>query len=408
MLVYLYSMDETLKKAYQLKYQKLYPLLSEKDWRIVLGGDAEAFGHGGVTMISELSGASRPTIILGKKELNGEIATADASKIRKSGGGRKKEAEKQAGLLEELESMMEPVTRGHPESILKWTCVSTRNLSIELTKRGFPVGYKIVGRLLNELGYSLQGNSKNFEASSQHPDRNDQFNYINKLASKQIKNGDPVISVDTKKKELLGEFRNNGKEYRPKKDPRQVNAHDFGTERASPYGIYDELHNEGFVNVGTSCDTSQFAVDSIKHWWNMIGKRRYPDAKTLLITADGGGSNGYRVRLWKTSLQLLADVTGLEITVCHFPPGTSKWNKIEHKLFSYISLNWKGIPLIDVETVVSLIGSVSTKTGLKVKARKDKKEYKKGIKVTDEELEKVNLNKHKFHGEWNYTIKPRL
>lgn len=401
-------MDETLKKAYQLKYQKLYPLLSEKDWRVVLGGDAEAFGHGGVTMISELSGASRPTIILGKKELNGEITIADASKIRKSGGGRKKEAEKQAGLLDELESMMEPVTRGHPESILKWTCVSTRNLSIELTKRGFSVGYKIVGRLLNELGYSLQGNSKNFEASSQHPDRNDQFNYINKRASKQLKNGDPVISVDTKKKELLGEFRNNGKEYRPKKDPRQVNAHDFGTERASPYGIYDELHNEGFVNVGTSCDTSQFAVDSIKHWWNMIGKKRYPDAKTLLITADGGGSNGYRVRLWKTSLQLLADATGLEITVCHFPPGTSKWNKIEHKLFSYISLNWKGIPLIDVETVVSLIGSVSTKTGLKVKARKDKKEYKKGIKVTDEELEKVNLNKHKFHGEWNYTIKPRL
>ena len=302
---------------------------------------------------------------------------------------------------------MEPVTRGHPESILKWTCLSTRNLAKELEKKGFPIGYKIVGRLLNELGYSLQSNAKSFEASSQHPDRNEQFMYINKQASDFVKRGDPVISVDTKKKELLGEFKNNGKEYRPKKNPRKVNAHDFGTEKAAPYGIYDELHNEGFVNVGTSCDTSEFAVDSIKHWWNQVGKKRYPDAKSLLITADGGGSNGYRVRLWKTSLQALANKTGLEITVCHFPPGTSKWNKIEHKLFSYISLNWKGIPLVDIETVVKLIGAVSTKSGLKVKARKEKKEYKKGIKVTDEELRQVELNKHQFHGEWNYTIKPK-
>lgn len=399
-------MDDKLKATYRIKYEKLYPLLSEKDWRIVLGADAEAFGHGGVSLVSELSGVSRPTISSGKKELNGEIEMVEPSQIRKPGGGRKKEVEKQAGLKEELELMMEPVTRGHPESVLRWTCISTRNLAKELTKRGYPVSYKIVGRLLNEMGYSLQANAKNFEASSHHPDRNDQFDYINKQAKKHIKSGQPVISVDTKKKELLGSFKNSGKEYRKQKDPRQVNAHDFGTERASPYGIYDEVHNQGFVNVGTSSDTSQFAVDSIKQWWNLIGKKKYPDSRKLLITADGGGSNGYRVKLWKTSLQRMADKIGLEITVCHFPPGTSKWNKIEHRLFSHISINWKGIPLMDIETIINLIGSVSTKTGLKVKARKETKKYTKGIKVSNKELEEVNLFKHKFHGEWNYTIKP--
>jgi len=401
-------MEEKQKEAHRLKYEKLYPLLSEKDWRLILGGDAEVLGHGGVTIVSELSGASRPTIILGKKELNGEVEVAATSMVRRAGGGRKKESEKQVGLIEELESLMEPVTKGHPESILKWTCVSTRNLAKELAKRGFPVGYKIVGRLLTDLGYSLQSNAKSFEASSHHPDRNDQFKYINSQAKKYIKDYQPVISVDTKKKELLGNFKNNGKEYRENKDPRQVNAHDFGTKRASPYGIYDEVHNEGFVNVGTSCDTSQFAVDSIKHWWTLIGKKKYPEAKKILITADGGGSNGYRVRLWKTSLQKLADKTGLEITVCHFPPGTSKWNKIEHRLFSYISLNWKGIPLVDVETVVQLIGATTTKSGLKVKARKETKEYESGIKVSAKEIEELNLNRHKFHGEWNYTISPNL
>ena len=401
-------MDEKLQDAFRLKYQKLYPFLSEKDWRLVLASDADAIGHGGVTLVANLSGVSRPTIILGKKELNGEVETADIEKTRKPGGGRKKETEKQEGLLEALESMMEPVTRGHPESVLKWTCISTRSLAEKLAENGFPVGYKIVGRLLKELGYSLQSNAKSFEASSKHPDRNQQFSYINKSASEFLKIGEPVISVDTKKKELLGDFKNNGQEYRPKKDPRLVNAHDFGTERASPYGVYDELHNEGFVNIGTSFDTSEFAVDSISHWWNLVGKKRYPNAKSILITADGGGSNGYRVRLWKTSLQKFANKTSLEITVCHYPPGTSKWNKIEHKLFSYISINWKGVPLVDVETVVSLIGAVTTRKGLKVKARKDKKEYQKGIRVSDEELGKVNLHKHKFHGEWNYTIKPNV
>ncbi len=401
-------MDEEIKASHRNRYQKILPLLSERDQRILLGSDAEVLGYGGVSLVSELSGASRPTINLGKKELNGEIEVADSPRVRKDGGGRKKETEKQKGLEKELASMMEPVTRGHPESVLMWTCISTRNLSDALKKRGYPVGYKIVGRLLAEMGYSLQANVKSFEASSQHPDRNDQFYYINNKAKQYIKNHQPVISVDTKKKELIGNYKNDGQEYRKKKDPRNVNAHDFGKERASPYGIYDVAENEGFVNVGTSYDTSQFAVDSIQHWWKLIGKRKYPKSGKLLITADGGGSNGYRVRLWKTSLQKFADESKLDITVCHFPPGTSKWNKIEHKLFAHISLNWKGIPLVDIETIVQLIGAVSTKEGLKVIAKKEEKEYEPGIKISDKEMKNINLFIHKFHGEWNYTIKPNL
>ena len=401
-------MDEALKVAHRNRYQKILPLLSEKDQRIVLGSDAEIFGYGGVSLVSELSGASRPTINLGKKELNGELEVVDTLRIRKDGGGRKKATEKHRGLKKELESMMEPITRGDPQSVLRWTCVSTRNLSDALKKRGYSVSYKIVGRLLADMGYSLQSNVKSFEASSRHPDRNEQFYYINKKSKSQIKIHEPVISVDTKKKELLGNYKNNGKEYRKKKDPRVVNVHDFGKERASPYGIYDVAENEGFVNVGTSYDTSQFAVDSIKQWYDLVGRRKYPKARKLLITADGGGSNGYRVRLWKTSLQKFADESKLEITVCHFPPGTSKWNKIEHRLFCHISLNWKGIPLVDIETIVQLIGAVSTKTGLKVIAKKEEKEYESGIKISNEEMEELNLFKHKFHGEWNYTIKPNL
>jgi len=383
-------------------------LLSEKDQRIILGSDAELLGYGGVSKVSALSKVSRPTINLGKKELNKKVEVASPLKIRKEGGGRKKETEKQVGLVETLTSMMEPITRGHPESVLMWTCVSTRNLSAALQKKGYTVSYKIVGRLLAEMGYSLQSNVKSFEATSQHPDRNEQFYYINNESEKYIKSKQPVISVDTKKKELIGNYKNNGQEYRKSKDSRIVNAHDFGTERASPYGIYDIAKNEGFVNVGTSYDTSQFAVDSISQWWNIAGKEKYPKAKKILIMADGGGSNGYRVRLWKTCLQKFSNESKLEITVSHFPPGTSKWNKIEHKLFSQISLNWKGIPLLDVETIVQLIGAVKTKSGLKVIAKQEKKEYQSGIKVSDEEMEQLKLKKHKFHREWNYTIKPNL
>lgn len=381
-------------------------MLSEKDQHIVLGGDAEVFGRGGVSLVSKLSGVSRPTIILGKKELNAVIEPTGTARIRRAGGGRKKETVKQEGLKNALELLMEPITRGHPESVLMWTCVSTRNLAILLKEKGYDVSYKIVGRLLSEMGYSLQANVKEFEASAQHPDRNEQFHYINNLATSYITEKQPVISMDTKKKELVGNYKTGGKEYRPKKDPRQVNTNDFGTERASPYGIYDIFENEGFVNVGTSYDTSQFAVDSINQWWLLLGKEKYPHAKQILITADGGGSNGSRVKLWKTSLQKFVNESKLEVTVCHFPPGTSKWNKIEHKLFSQISYNWKGIPLVDIETIVQLIGAISTKQGLKVTAKREDKIYEKSIKISDEEMNKLKITRHEFHGEWNYTIKP--
>lgn len=401
-------MDDKLKEAYRTRYQKLLPVLSERQQRMILGSDAEVLGYGGVSLVSELSGVSRPTINIGRKELNGKLDTAESSRIRKEGGGRKKETAKQVGLEKELALMMEPVTRGHPESVLMWTCISTRNLSEALKKKGYNVSYKIVGRLLTDMGYSLQSNVKSFEATSQHPDRNEQFYYISNTAEKYIEAHLPVISVDTKKKELIGNYKNNGQEYRKEKDARIVNAHDFGKERASPHGIYDLAKNEGFVNVGTSYDTSQFAVDSISQWWDLIGKEKYPEADKLLITADGGGSNGYRVRLWKTSLQKFADETKLEITVCHFPPGTSKWNKIEHRLFSQISLNWKGIPLIDIETIVQLIGAVSTKEGLKVIAKQEEKQYEAGIKISKKEMEQLKLLKHEFHGEWNYTIQTEM
>jgi hypothetical protein len=401
-------MDSALKNAYKKRYKKILPLLSERNQRIILGSDAELLGYGGVSKVSVLSNVSRPTINLGKKELNKEVEVASLTKIRKEGGGRKKETEKQVGLVKTLTSMMEPITRGHPESVLMWTCVSTRNLAAALKTKGYTVSYKIVGRLLSEMGYSLQSNVKSFEATSQHPDRNEQFYYINNKSEKYIKSKQPVISVDTKKKELLGNYKNKGQEYRKSKDARVVNAHDFGSKRASPYGIYDVAKNEGFVNVSTSYDTSQFAVDSISQWWNIAGKAKYPTAKKILIMADGGGSNGYRVRLWKTCLQKFSNESKLEITVSHFPPGTSKWNKIEHRLFSQISLNWKGIPLLDVETIVQLIGAVKTKEGLKVMAKKEKKKYQSGIKVSDKEMKELKLKKHKFHGEWNYTIKPNL
>jgi hypothetical protein len=387
-------MEESVQKAYQKRYKKILPLLSEKEQRILLGSDAEVFGYGGVTLVSKLSGVARPTIISGRKELNKEIETAEPSKVRKTGGGRKKETEKQKGLEEALSLLMEPITRGHPESVLMWTCVSTRHLALSLQAKGYQVSYKIVGRLLSTMGYSLQSNVKGFD-------------YINGKALKYIKADQPVISVDTKKKELIGNYKNNGKEYREMKSARQVNTHDFGTERASPYGVYDISNNEGFVNVGTSYDTSQFAVDSIRQWWLLLGKQRYPQAKKILITADSGGSNGARVKLWKTSLQNLADELKMEISVSHFPPGTSKWNKIEHRLFSQISCNWKGIPLVDIETIVQLIGATSTKEGLKVMARRENKIYEKGIQVSEDEMKSLRIKQDKFHGDWNYTIKPK-
>jgi hypothetical protein len=329
-----------------------------------------------------------------------------AERIRRQGGGRKNIKESDPELMSKLESMLEPVTRGHPESVLKWTCLSTRTLAAALQKQGHAVSHTKIGELLSEAGFSLQSNSKRLEGS-EHPDRNEQFMYINNKTERYIANGYPSISVDTKKKELIGTYKNGGKEYRLKGEPRPVNVHDFGKQKAAPYGIYDIAKNEGFVNVGTSSDTSEFAVYSIKQWWKRMGKRQYPKAIKLLITADGGGSNSYRNKLWKIELQGLADKIGMEITVCHFPPGTSKWNKIEHRLFSHITMNWKGIPLEDYETVVQLIGAVKTSTGLKVKAKLDLNEYEKGKTIKEEELRQVNIRRHRFHPEWNYTIRPQ-
>ena len=396
------------------KVTKVLSILNERQKRLYLAMEAEDIGHGGVLLLSKASNVSRKTIIKGKKELRdlSQKDTAELSedlmlidRIRKEGGGRKKVKENNPALMNVLELMLEPVTRGHPESVLKWTCLSTRTLAAALKKKGHIVSHTKVGELLKEAGFSLQSNSKRIEGND-HPDRNEQFMYINNKTEKYIANSYPAISVDTKKKELIGNFKNGGKEYRPLNDPRAVNVHDFGTKRAAPYGVYDISNNEGFVNVGTSSDTSEFAVFSIKQWWLRMGKKQYADADKLLITADGGGSNGYRIKLWKTELQKLANEIKMEITVCHFPPGTSKWNKIEHRLFSHITMNWKGIPLGDYETVVQLIGAVKTKGGLKVKARLDLNEYEKGKVVTDNEIGKVTIKGHKFHPEWNYTIKP--
>ena len=391
------------------RIKKVVALLNEKQRRQYLAIESEIIGHGGLLEVSKVSGLSRKAIIKGKKELLSSAPGNENShneRIRKEGGGRKNLKEKEPGLITALELLLEPVTRGHPESVLKWTCLSMRTLSNELKVRGYTISHTKLGELLKELDFSLQSNSKRLEGGD-HPDRNGQFLYINDKANQYIANGLPAISVDTKKKELIGQFKNQGKEYRPLKSPRSVNVHDFGKDKAAPYGIYDIGKNEGFVNVGISSDTSEFAAFSIKEWWKNMGKSQYGEIGKLLITADGGGSNSSRTRLWKTSLQQLANELNLEVTVCHFPPGTSKWNKIEHRLFSYISMNWKGQPLIDYETVVQLIGAVKTNTGLKVKSQLDLNTYEKGKKVSDEELESINIHRHEFHGEWNYTIKPQ-
>jgi hypothetical protein len=398
------SNDTKLKE----RIKRVAPLLNEKQRRQYLAVESEIIGHGGLLKVSKVSGLSRKAIIKGKKELLD--TTTDTSRnnerIRKEGGGRKNLKEKYPGLIKVLETLLEPVTRGHPESVLKWTCLSMRTMSGELLTRGYKISHTKLGELLKEMGFSLQSNSKRLEGGG-HPDRNEQFLYINDKANQYIASGLPAISVDTKKKELVGQFKNQGKEYRPLKSPRSVNVHDFGTDKAAPYGIYDIGKNEGFVNVGVSSDTSEFAVFSIKEWWKNMGESQYGEIDKLLITADGGGSNSYRTRLWKTSLQQLANELNLEITVCHFPPGTSKWNKIEHRLFSHISMNWKGQPLVDYETVVQLIGAVKTSTGLKVKSQLDLNKYEKGKKVSDKELGSISLYRHEFHGEWNYTIKPQ-
>lgn len=385
----------------------VFPHLSERQRRLVAAAEARALGYGGVSEVARVTGMSRATIHRGLAELDEEPLPPGRS--RRAGGGRKKIRDLDPRVLSDLEGLVAPSTRGDPMSPLRWTCKSTRELAGTLTKMGHAVSHTVVAEMLRDLGYSLQANMKTLEEGSQHPDRDEQFRYINARVRGCRRRGTPVISVDTKKKELIGSYRNSGREYRPRGQPEEVKVHDFIDKdlgKAIPYGVYDVAKNLGWVNVGCDHDTSAFAVASIRRWWSAMGQRLYPRTAKLLICADGGGSNGYRTRLWKVQLQKFADETGLEVTVCHLPPGTSKWNKIEHRLFSHISMNWRGKPLVSHQVVVNLIAATKTRTGLKVKARLDRKKYPSKVKVTDEELDSVNLKRHKFHGEWNYTIGP--
>lgn len=394
-------------KALQIKLNKILPILDEKQRRLYLISEAEFIGRGGKSLISKLTNISRPTLNKGETELNLLPNDSIRARIRKEGGGRKKLTATNVELLKALEQLVEPVSAGDPESALRWTIKSVRTLAEELCKQGHKVGKSIIGGLLVKLGYSLQVNQKKTEGN-QHIDRNAQFEHINNQSEVFISSGNPVISVDTKKKELVGNYKNKGNEYRPKKNAREVEMHDFGKEKAVPYGIYDIDKNKAFVNVGKSADTGEFAVASIREWWINMGSLQYPKATKMLINADGGGSNGYRLKLWKHELQKFANEFQVEISVCHFPPGTSKWNKIEHRLFSQISLNWRGVPLVNYETVVQLIGNVKTKKGLVVTAKLDKREYQKGKKISKKQMKEISLTNDQFHGEWNYTISCNL
>ncbi len=392
------------------KYELLAPALDERTRRLWAATEAKTIGYGGQTIVSVATGISRTTINTELKRIKNGVFSVVQGKIRAPGAGRKKLTEKEPNLMADLESLVEPTTLGDPESPLRWTCKSTRKLAEALQIKGYKIGRQKVAYLLDELGYSLQANRKTKEGGT-NPDRDAQFNNIyNKVKNFQERN-QPVISVDTKKKESVGEYKNSGEEWNPKGNPKLVKVYDFVDKKlgkVNPYGIYDQTANVGWVSVGVDHDTAEFAVESIRRWWVKMGSSRYPNATELLITADGGGSNGSRVRLWKIALQKLSDETGLHITVSHFPPGTSKWNKIEHRMFSHISMNWRGKPLISHEVIVNLIANTTTKKGLKIQAELDTNLYPKGIKVSDEELSKINIKRDDFHGEWNYTMNPRL
>jgi len=390
------------------RFEMLAPFLNERTRRLAAAAEAAAIGRGGIARVSRATGVSRRAIASGLDQLKAPDAL-DAGRIRRPGGGRRRAVETDATLRADLEQLIDPVTRGDPESPLRWTCKSIRKLAEELRRMGHATSHRIVAELLHEAGYSLQANRKTIEGKG-HPDRNAQFGHINRKVRAALKAGEPVISVDAKKKELVGDFKNAGREWRPEGNPEPVRVYDFvipGLGRITPYGVYDMGRNAGWVNVGTDHDTAAFAVGSIRRWWDSMGRAQYPEAKRLLITADGGGSNGSRVRLWKLELQRLASETGLRIAVCHFPPGTSKWNKIEHRLFSFISQNWRGRPLVSHEVIVNLIAATTTETGLKVACELDRNSYPSGIKVSKEELAGIRLRRDKFHGEWNYTILPQ-
>jgi hypothetical protein len=385
--------------------------LDERRRRQWAAAEARDVGWGGISLVSRATGLSRPTIMTGLKEL--ELSTESrlvaTARVRASGGGRRALTQSDPGLLEALERLIDPATRGDPMSPLRWTCKSTAKLAEELTRQNHPVTDRTVAMLLKQNGYSLQANRKSREGSS-HPDRNAQFEYINRQVRAFQKRQQPVVSVDTKKKELVGEFKNPGEEWQPKGQPQLVNVHDFPDKKlgkAIPYGVYDLAGNEGWVSVGIDHDTAEFACASLLRWWNEMGSARFPRATELMITADGGGSNSSRNRLWKKSLQGLADELGMTLKICHFPPGTSKWNKIEHRLFCFITKNWRGRPLTTYEVIVNLIASTTTNTGLIVRAALDPREYETGIKVSDDELKHLRLTRAKFHGEWNYSIKPQ-
>jgi hypothetical protein len=385
------------------------PLLDERSRRQWAAAEAMELPYGGVTSVATATGLSRMTITTGICELRSQGAGQTVGpSIRQPGGGRKYLEDTDPGLWDALDALIDPLTRGDPESPLRWTCKSTRRLAEELVGQGHPVSARTVAVLLKEMGYSLQANCKTREGR-QHPDRNAQFEYINSQTKRLQKRGQPVISVDTKKKELLGDFKNPGQEWQPQGEPEEVRVHDFKDPdlgKAIPYGVYDVVNNQGWVSVGVHHDTAQFAARTIRRWWESMGNQRFPHAHELLITADGGGSNSCRSRLWKVALQELANQIKLKLRVCHFPPGTSKWNKIEHRLFSFITQNWRGKPLVNRQAIVNLIASTSTKTGLIVRAALDTTPYKTGIKVCDEDLAKVKLTPMDFHGEWNYAIAP--
>jgi transposase len=395
--------------AIRVRFEALDPLLNERGRRRYAAAEALAAGHGGIAAVSQITGVARSTIGRGLVELRSG-ARVESGRIRKPGGGRKPLTAKDPTLLDDLRSLVEPSTRGDPQASLLWTAKSLRNLAAGLRELGHRISYSVVRELLRSLGYSLQANRKTREGGS-HPDRDAQFCYINEQVKAALTSGEPAISVDTKKKELVGDFKNAGREWRPKGSPEPVRVHDFLIKqlgRAVPYGVYDIGENAGWVSVGIDHDTASFAVNAIRRWWQTMGQPRYPNARSLTITADGGGSNGSRLRLWKIELQQLANELGLAITVCHLPPGTSKWNKIEHRLFSFITQNWRGKPLISHQVIVQLIAATTTKNGLDVRAEIDPNPYKCGIVVKDAELASVNITRHEFHGEWNYTIQPKV
>jgi transposase len=393
------------------KIDLIMKLLDEKERRLLLGVEAKSLGHGGIKLVSELSGVSQKTISRGIKELQTPTETTfDSTRQRKKGGGRKRIEETQAGIKESIAEMLEGYIKGDPENLLLWTSKSLRHLETALREKGFVVDHSTISRLLKEMDYRLQVNRKELAMNESHLDRDAQFEYINETVKRFIQKGAPVLSVDAKKKENIGNFKNNGREYHKKDNAPQVLDHDFPIKelgKATPYGIYDIFRNHGFVNVGVSSDTAEFAVESLRKWQKIVGAKEYPESKEMLIVADSGGSNGYRTRLWKAELQRLSNELELKITVLHLPPGTSKWNRIEHRLFSFISKNWRGKPLISMAVIVELIGSTKTEKGLKVDCVVDTNTYPRGIKVSDEEFEGINSKQHEFHGEWNYTISPQ-